>query len=362
MNDSCGSSDRIHDSEVFPYRTQQGGLSEHWYPVAFVRDVKRNQMKRRVVLGVPVLIWRNIAGELRVFVDVCPHRQAQLSLGTVNTEGVTCPYHGWRFGFDGRCNSIPIAPKEKMPRGAVALTAVTAREVGGMIWVWMGASEPTPIVEPFEATGNEWRFVRNSQTFDYDLDDLVENFMDFAHTPVVHPGLIRGMSKAQDREVKIQSDETSVKAIHEPVDEQVGFLSGLVVPRGKVHHSDEFLMPGNVRVEYGFGSEMPSFVAFLGMTPVAENKTIVLVTLGIKFGWANPLIALALPLLIRKVLAQDNQILKQQRGNLDLMGKRVRKSLESDSVDAIVRALRSNCRDPSLPRPKPGTRRMLVRL
>ncbi len=362
MTEAYRSRSSLLDAEIFPYWSQQGELREHWYPASLVRDMRRNQVKRQIIMGVPVLIWRNAAGESKGFVDICPHRQAQLSLGAVSSEGITCPYHGWRFGFDGRCNNIPVTAPEKMPRGTVSLTAVPTSEAGGMIWVWLGTGEPTPLVEPFEFAGKEWRYVRSSQMFDYDLDDLIENFMDFAHTPVVHPGLIRGMSNAQDREVNIVSDETSVKAIHDPVDEQVGFLSGLVVPRGKVHHSDEFLLPGNVRVEYGFGSEVPSFVAFLGMTPVAENKTLVLVTLGIKFGWANPLIAMALPLLIRKVLAQDDQILRQQRANLDLIGKRVRRSLESDSVDAIVRALRSSRRDPSLPSPKPGSRRMIVRL
>lgn len=350
------------DEAAFPFWTQQGNLREQWYPLAFADAVKPNQVCRQVALGVPIVLWRMSDECTKGFVDICPHRQAQLSLGTVSDAGLTCPYHGWRFGSDGKCNHIPVAASDRMPREAVSLIEIPICQHDGMIWAWMGRGSPTPARKHLETDAHGWHFTFATRVFPFDLEDVVDNFMDFAHTPVVHPGLIRGISTATERGVTIEVDESSVTSVHDPVDEQVGWLSGLVVPQGDVHHSDTFLMPGNVKVEYGFGSDSPSFVAFLGMTPIRKSETLILITLGLKFGWLNPLIGLALPRLLRKVLAQDERILSQQRENLDLISKRASKSLESDSVDTIVRAMRSHARDASLPRPKPGTRRMQVRI
>lgn len=40
-------------------------------------------------------------------VDVCPHRSAPLSMGTVENGKVVCFYHGWSFGKDSSCTDIP---------------------------------------------------------------------------------------------------------------------------------------------------------------------------------------------------------------------------------------------------------------
>jgi hypothetical protein len=98
------------------------------------------------------------------------------------------------------------------------------------------------------------------------------------------------------------------------------------------------------------------------MTPVQENQTLILLTIGTKLGWLNPFISASLPWLIRKVLSQDAEILAQQRANLDLVSNRNSKSLASDSIDSIVRAMRAHYQDPSRPRPKPGSHQMLVQI
>lgn len=358
----CVASEKV----TFPFRSQEGSLSEQWYPVGFSNDLKPNQTMRQVVLGVPVLVWRIEAGTLHGFVDICPHRHAQLSRGVADELGLTCPYHGWRFGSDGQCNHIPVSLPDNTPNDRISLTSIPTCEHGGIIWSWLG--DPSSVAAPpQELDGYEqsagWRMTRAARVFPFDLDDVVENFMDFAHTPIVHPGLIRGISSAKERGVTIEIGETTVKAVHDPVDEKVGLLSGLVVPRGKlVQHSDTFSLPGNVKVEYWFGNDEPKFFAFLGMTPVSANETLILITIGVRFGWLNPLISLALPRLIRRVLDQDERILAEQRGNLDLVSNLSRRSLQSDAVDATVRAMRAHVRDPAKPRPQPGNRRIHVRV
>ena len=353
------------DASSFPFWAEQGNLRDHWYPLAFESKLKINSATRQLALGIPVVIWKTNQG-IKAFVDICPHRQAQLSQGTATADTLTCPYHGWQFDRDGKCNAIPIACADRMPRSSIELIALPTLSQAGIIWVWLGLEQPQShhqsLTHGFDVQDSGWRFTTASRVFPFDLDDLIENFMDFAHTPVVHPGLIRGISNPQHRGVTIEVTTSAVKSIHDPVAEKVGWLSGLVVPRGEVRHSDTFLSPSNVLVEYAFGDRPPSFVAFLAMTPTQANETLLLLTIGTRFGWMNRFISLALPVLIRRVLAQDQHILSQQRANLNLISTRHRRSLHSDSVDSLVRALRAYHRDPSLPRPKPSTHRMHVQL
>ena len=48
------------------------------------------------------LVLRDAAGGVRAFANVCPHRGARLCDGTGSARSVTCPYHAFRFGLDGK--------------------------------------------------------------------------------------------------------------------------------------------------------------------------------------------------------------------------------------------------------------------
>ena len=83
------------------------------------------------------------------FADRCPHRSARLSLGSVVTHGVAgtalrCAYHGWSYGADGGCVSIPAAPDLAIPEKARA-TAYEVQEAYGLLWVRLEAGWPTVI-------------------------------------------------------------------------------------------------------------------------------------------------------------------------------------------------------------------------
>jgi len=221
------------DSDSFPYLSAQAGLRAFWHPVAFSHAIGVGKSVRRIAFGVPLLIWRTAEATVSGFLDICPHRQAQLSQGTTTGQEVTCPYHGWRFGVTGNCSHIPVAPCDQQPRNMPTLTRFPVSEHGGMIWVWLGQNPPTQPPTDLESypQNDGWRFSRIRRTFPFDLDDLIENFMDVAHTPIVHPGLIRGISSARQRGVTIETRSDLVVATHDPVDEKIGWLSGLVLPR-----------------------------------------------------------------------------------------------------------------------------------
>ncbi len=55
------------------------------------------------LVGVPLIVVRDAKGEVRAFVNSCRHRGARMlsGKGTCNRT-ITCPYHAWVYGTDGR--------------------------------------------------------------------------------------------------------------------------------------------------------------------------------------------------------------------------------------------------------------------
>lgn len=57
----------------------------------------------------PVVCVRSEEGAIHVFVNRCPHRGAQVCLGSGgNTTRLVCPYHGWTFDLRGQISWIPL--------------------------------------------------------------------------------------------------------------------------------------------------------------------------------------------------------------------------------------------------------------
>jgi phenylpropionate dioxygenase-like ring-hydroxylating dioxygenase large terminal subunit len=62
--------------------------------------------------GVPVLVTRDDAGELRAFINVCRHRGAVLTDGAGRRSSVQCHYHAWTYGLDGSLRAAPRSERE----------------------------------------------------------------------------------------------------------------------------------------------------------------------------------------------------------------------------------------------------------
>ena len=62
--------------------------------------------------GVPVLVTRDEAGELRAFINVCRHRGAVLMEGCGRRSSVQCHYHAWTYGLDGALRAAPRSDRE----------------------------------------------------------------------------------------------------------------------------------------------------------------------------------------------------------------------------------------------------------
>jgi phenylpropionate dioxygenase-like ring-hydroxylating dioxygenase large terminal subunit len=143
------------------------------------------------LLGEPVVLWRDSRGRPHALNDVCIHRGTALSLGRVIDDQLMCPYHGWRYGADGRCKAIPqLADPTQVPgKARVAAYGCTSRY--GIVWAALGEPRwPLPEVPELERT-EEWQLVPcGPYSWNADASRQVENFTDFGHFPWVHPGLL----------------------------------------------------------------------------------------------------------------------------------------------------------------------------
>src|SRR5215203_4950566 len=79
-------------------------LENYWHVVAEVADVGSEPLAVRL-LARDLVLWRGPSGGLVAAPDRCPHREAPLSSGVVHDGCLSCPYHGWTFGAEGRCAS-----------------------------------------------------------------------------------------------------------------------------------------------------------------------------------------------------------------------------------------------------------------
>ncbi|OHV33560.1 MULTISPECIES: aromatic ring-hydroxylating dioxygenase subunit alpha [Pseudofrankia] len=166
-------------------------LRHYWYPVAFASDLGGAPLARRL-LGTDVVLWRDAEGRPACAADRCPHRDAKLSRGWTEDGAVVCPYHGWRYGSDGKCVLIPQnAPGQRIsPRAVVATYPVT--EALGLLWVCLDpASEPAtamagiPAIPQFGQPG--WRVVQEFDTvWPCSAPHLLDNNLDPAHIAFVH--------------------------------------------------------------------------------------------------------------------------------------------------------------------------------
>ncbi|WP_038214309.1 aromatic ring-hydroxylating dioxygenase subunit alpha [Xenophilus azovorans] len=105
-----------------------------WYPLAWARDIGR-QLSTRRVLEEDLVVFRTEDGRVAALEDVCPHRLAPLSLGTLQGDAVQCGYHGLAFDCSGQCVAAP--GMARAPSGAQVRSYPTAQSMG-MVWVWMG--------------------------------------------------------------------------------------------------------------------------------------------------------------------------------------------------------------------------------
>jgi p-cumate 2,3-dioxygenase alpha subunit len=80
-----------------------------WIYVGHESEVRQpGDFRTRIVCGRPVILTRDSAGEVRVFLNTCRHRGAMVCREREgNAQRYTCFYHGWTYDRDGKLYAVP---------------------------------------------------------------------------------------------------------------------------------------------------------------------------------------------------------------------------------------------------------------
>ena len=180
-----------------------------WTGLGFASDVAEPGDARAIDLaGQPLLLVRDRAGQVRVFVNACRHRGMQLVPETGETKKlrgmIRCPYHSWVYDLDGRLKATPhvggpgVNMHEALDRETLGLVELRSRVWQGVVFVNVsGDAEPFETEQAdllarwkdFDRVGHahgDSKFVL-SVAANWKL--AVENYCESYHLPWIHPGL-----------------------------------------------------------------------------------------------------------------------------------------------------------------------------
>jgi 5,5'-dehydrodivanillate O-demethylase oxygenase subunit len=120
-------------------------LRRYWYPIARTPELIDEPVLAVTLLGENLALYRSENGDLGLVSQRCPHRGASLAYGIPETDGLRCPYHGWKFDRTGTCLEQPAEPFDSTFNQRVRIPAYPVQELGGLIWAYLGP-EPVPLL------------------------------------------------------------------------------------------------------------------------------------------------------------------------------------------------------------------------
>jgi phenylpropionate dioxygenase-like ring-hydroxylating dioxygenase large terminal subunit len=178
-------------------------LLNDWHPVADSAKLTAGALLPVRLLDREVVLWRDSGGKVHAWLDRCPHRGTRLSIGRIEADEVICAYHGWRFAGSGQCTHFPALPDLTPPANACA-RQYHVEEMYGLVWVCVG--EPRGTILPFPEYANTG--LRKVLCGPYEVATsgprIVENFLDMAHFPFVHGGILGEEPKNEVCDYKVQ--------------------------------------------------------------------------------------------------------------------------------------------------------------
>jgi phenylpropionate dioxygenase-like ring-hydroxylating dioxygenase large terminal subunit len=170
-----------------------------WYPALRSDQLIGHNLKRAMLLEVPLVVGRDAAGKPFALRDVCPHRAFPLSFGRFDGASVECAYHGWQFdAHTGQCRHIPsLTADSKLRCDRIYAGSFPCEERDGYIWAFMtnpegraslsaaGAKAPPPAPE-LPTFSAKYKIAHLWADLPCSVDHGIIGLMDPAHGPFVH--------------------------------------------------------------------------------------------------------------------------------------------------------------------------------
>jgi phenylpropionate dioxygenase-like ring-hydroxylating dioxygenase large terminal subunit len=246
---------------VEPCQSQTNSTPEFpmgWYSVSRSHELAVGEVKQVQAFDREMALYRTRSGVPVLQDAYCPHLGANMAIdGRVVGENIRCPFHGWRFGSDGKCNEIPYC--EEIPDRA-SVRVWPTEEKNGEIYIWFHPENSAPqwdLPDLPELGDPNWTTPRYAEFLvPAHVQDIAENSCDPVHFQYVHrqPGVPPSTVTIEDngRILHLNSDASDAEIPSQ--------LHAIVYNPG-------FAM---VRNTYGPGAEM---VMYNSAQPISRNET-----------------------------------------------------------------------------------------
>jgi phenylpropionate dioxygenase-like ring-hydroxylating dioxygenase large terminal subunit len=233
-----------------------------WYVAAWDLEVGPEPLAR-TLLGVPIVLWRKLDGQVVAMRDACPHRLLPLSMGVKEGDSIRCTYHGLKIGPDGMAEQMPL--KSEKPNRGVCVKTYRIVERHRFIWIWMGDGEANPLTIPdiWPCSTEGWTAEGDYMRIECDYRLLIDNLMDLTHETYVHQGSI-GQAELIDNApaCRATGDRVFVERWIADIDPPP-FWKGALGKEGRTDRWQicQFIPPSNVIID-------------VGVAPVEEGATL----------------------------------------------------------------------------------------
>ena len=279
-------------------------LARCWHPVAIASEVTPDRPHAAQLLDQDLVLYRTDAG-VTVAADLCVHRGAPLSMGTMCEGHVTCAYHGYRYDGEGRCRLIPAHPGGAIP-SKLTLRVFKSIERYGLIWVQLDASKERPLPE-FPEFGAPGFQVFHVPPLDWAASPgrQVESFCDVAHFAFVHPVTFA----AKDPVVPRYDVAPTPTGVHAEFVSQVGNISDPSAASQVWRRVYDLHLPftAHLTVHFPHGGR---FAILNASCAVSARKTRVFAVIAREFDHDQPIAeAIAFQ---QRVYAEDQRIVERQ--------------------------------------------------
>ncbi len=283
-------------------------LANYWHPVCLSTDLTSTKPLSVVLLDEELVLYR-VGKTVVAARDLCTHRGVPISLGWMDGDEIVCPYHGFRYGPDGRCTRVPAQPDSAIPK-KLCLEVYQVEERFGIIWVCLSGEPKAPLpdwpelddpqLKQLQLQGEIWKCSAARHT---------ENFNDLAHLSWVHTGTFGNREKPEvaPYEVKATSSGLHFEFDYErySIDQRQGAL-----PLESIHYTYDLTLPFYTRLRIAF-PDGHNFVICNLPSPRSARQTNVMFRMTRDFDLDGP--AETTLEVQRRVLAEDRPIVEAQR-------------------------------------------------
>lgn len=185
------------------YRLGEFTYPRGWFMIAAASEINTPRPVAVRFFGQDFALYRGrVSGEVVLLDAYCPHMKTHLAAknttsyvvqdgGGTNVEGdgIRCPYHGWRFGPDGKCDDIPY--HDGPIPAAAQVKSWTVVEQYGAIWVWFDPEGGAPDYDlPRFADWFDETYVNGQWDYLGELNqhpmEVVDNIADYGHLSPIH--------------------------------------------------------------------------------------------------------------------------------------------------------------------------------